>query len=582
LKPPRQSQILSLFSPLFLAGKRDAKHGTDQPISHFSPFFPIEKKRINRHYGRMQKIDIFDTSLRDGAQGRGVSFSLQDKLAVVRCLDELGVRWIEAGNPGSNPKDADFFREARKLRLEYASVCAFGATVKKGAKPEEDDRLQTLLSAETGTVVIFGKSSLFHAQEILGVSPEENLAMIAGTVRYLRDRGRRVIYDAEHFFDARKENAEYALATVKAALDAGASAAVLCDTNGGTFPEDISWGVTAIKALCPSMEIGEIPEIGIHAHNDAGLAVACSLAAVGAGATHVQGTLIGIGERCGNTALAALIPSLELKLGYRCLPEGRLKKLRETARTVAEISNMALPEGMPYVGSAAFSHKAGMHADGILKARASFEHVDPVLVGNGREFLMSEVGGRAAIAERLRKFDETITKTAPVVEAVSRRLKALEAEGSQFEGADASFELLSLREMGRARSCFKIVSYRVTSEHPPTADIECSYAWIKVLVNGRSEIAGAEGDGPVNALDLALRRALTSFYPELSAVRLSDYKVRVINGKDATAACVRVLIESTDGKNTWTTLGVSSDIIDASRFALTDAIEYKLNVLGVS
>jgi 2-isopropylmalate synthase len=536
----------------------------------------------------MQKIDIFDTSLRDGAQGRGVSFSLQDKLAVVRCLDELGVRWIEAGNPGSNPKDADFFREAKKLRLEHASICAFGATVKKGAKPGEDDRLQTLLSAETETVVIFGKSSLFHAQEILGVSPEENLAMISGTVRYLHDKGRRVIYDAEHFFDGRKENAEYALATVKAALDAGASTAVLCDTNGGTFPYDISWGITALKALCPGMETGGsgaaatgvAVAIGIHAHNDAGLAVACSLAAVGAGATHVQGTLIGIGERCGNTALAALIPSLELKLGYRCLPEGRLQKLSEIARTVAEISNMALPEGMPYVGSAAFSHKAGMHADGILKARASFEHVDPVLIGNGREFLMSEVGGRAAIAERLHKFDKTITKASPVVDTVSRRLKALEAEGSQFEGADASFELLALREMGRARTCFKIVSYRVTSEHPPTADIECSYAWIKVLVNGRSEIAGAEGDGPVNALDLALRRALTSFYPELSAVRLSDYKVRVINGKDATAARVRVLIESTDGKNTWTTLGVSSDIIDASRFALTDAIEYKLNVLG--
>jgi 2-isopropylmalate synthase len=524
----------------------------------------------------MQNVSILDTSLRDGAQGRGVSFSVQDKLAIARCLDELGVRWIEAGNPGSNPKDADFFREARKTRMEHASICAFGATVKKGVRPDEDGALQKLLSAETETVVIFGKSSIFHAQEILGVAPEENLAMIVETVQYLRGHGRKVIYDAEHFFDGRTENAEYALAMVKAALDAGASIAVLCDTNGGTFPDDISWGITALRALCPGAETG------IHAHNDAGLAIACSIAAVGAGCTHVQGTLIGFGERCGNTALAALIPSLELKLGYRCLPEGRLQKIRETARTVAEIANMALPEGMPYVGSAAFSHKAGMHADGILKARSSFEHIDPVLVGNGREFLMSEVGGRAAIAERLRKFDAAVTKTSPVVEAVSRRLKKLEAEGSQFEGADASFEMLALREMGRALSGFKIVSYRVTSEHPPTADMECSYAWIKVLVKGQYEIAGAEGDGPVNALDLALRRALSLFYPALSTVRLSDYKVRVINGKDATAARVRVLIESTDGKNTWTTLGVSSDIIDASRFALTDAIEYKLNVLGAS
>jgi 2-isopropylmalate synthase len=521
----------------------------------------------------MRTIDIFDTSLRDGAQARGVSFSLQDKLAVVRSLAELGVRWIEAGNPGSNPKDVEFFREVKKLRTGNASVCAFGATVKKGAKPGGDPSLQKLLCAETETIVIFGKSSLFHTREILGVSPEENLAMIAETVRYLREHGRGVIYDAEHFFDARKEDAGYALATVKAALDAGASTAVLCDTNGGSFPEDIKQGVAALKALCPDAGTG------IHAHNDAGLAVACSLAAVEAGCTHVQGTLTGFGERCGNTALAVLIPSLELKLGCRCLPEGRLQKIRQISMTIAEISNMALPDSTPYIGSAAFAHKAGMHADGILKARSSFEHIDPALVGNGREFLMSEVGGRAAIAERLRKLDPAVTKTSPVVEAVSKRLKELEAEGSQFEGADASFEILALREMGRAASFFKIVSYRVTSEHPPTADIECSYAWIKVLVNGRYEIAGAEGDGPVNALDLALRRALSSFYPELSAVRLSDYKVRVINGKDATAARVRVLIESTDGQNTWTTLGVSSDIIDASRFALIDAIEYKLNVL---
>jgi 2-isopropylmalate synthase len=544
-----------------------------QESAGIRPQAGIEKKTINGHYEAMQKIDVLDTSLRDGAQGRGVSFSLQDKLAIVRSLDELGVRWIEAGNPGSNPKDADFFREARRMRTENAVICAFGATAKKGTAPRADDGLQKLLSAETETVVIFGKSSLFHAREILGVTPEENVAMITETVRYLLDNGRKVIYDAEHFFDARKENAEYALATVKAALDAGAAAAVLCDTNGGTFPDEISRGAAAVKALCPNAEIG------IHAHNDMGLALACSLAAINAGCSHVQGTLIGFGERCGNTALAALIPSLEIKLGYQCLPEGCLKKISEISRTVAEIANMALPEGMPYVGTAAFSHKAGMHADGILKAHSSFEHIVPDLVGNGREFLMSEIGGRAAIAERLRKFDPAITKASPVVEAISKRLKDLESEGAQFEGADASFEILALREMGLTQPRFKIVSYRVTSEHPPAADIECSHAWIKVLVKDCSEIAGAEGDGPVNALDLALRRALSSFYPELSTVRLSDYKVRVINGRDATAARVRVLIESTDGKNTWTTLGVSSDIIDASRFALIDAIEYKLSVL---
>ena len=519
-------------------------------------------------------IDILDTTLRDGAQGRGVSFSLQDKLAVVRALDELGVAWIEGGNPGSNPKDSGFFREVQKLRLETARVCAFGATVKKGLKPDDDEGLQRLLAAETETVVIFGKSSPFQVTEILRAGLTENLAMIADTVRYLTGRGRTVIYDAEHFFDAFREDPRYALETVKTALDAGASIAALCDTNGGSFPETVAKGVCAVLALCPSAHIG------IHAHNDMGLAIACSLAAVSAGAVHIQGTLTGFGERCGNTQLAALIPSLELKLDRRCLPEGRLRRITEIARTVAEIANMSLPEGTPYAGAAAFSHKAGMHADAILKQRSSFEHTDPALVGNGREFLLSEVGGRAAIAERLKKLDPTVTKTSPVVAAVLDELKAREAEGSQFEGADASFELLALRAMGREIASFKIVSYRVTSEHPPAAELECSYAWVKVLVKGTYEIAGAEGDGPVNALDLALRRALLSFYPELKSVRLSDYKVRVINGKDATAARVRVLIESSDGKNSWTTLGVSSDIIDASRFALTDAIEYKLHILN--
>jgi 2-isopropylmalate synthase len=525
----------------------------------------------------MRKINILDTTLRDGAQGWGVSFSLQDKLSIARLLSGLGVSWIEGGNPGSNPKDLSFFREIKKLNLGSSKICAFGATVKKGLKPENDPQLQNLLSAETETIVIFGKSSPFHAREILRVSLEENLDMISETVRYLVKNGREVIYDAEHFFDACKEDADYALSTVKAALEAGAFSAALCDTNGGSFPEEIRASIKALKEKLPDADFG------IHAHNDMGLASACSLAAINEGASHVQGTLTGFGERCGNTALAALIPSVELKLKIPCLPEGKLKLISEISRTVAETANMALPEGMPYVGKAAFAHKAGMHADAIIKQRSSFEHIDPALVGNGREFLMSEVGGRAAIAERLRVLDPCITKESPVVLAVSGRLKELEAQGSQFEGADASFELLALRELYRAKGremrSFKLVSYRVTSEHPSIAEIECSYAWVKALAGGKYEIAGAEGDGPVNALDLALRRALKPFYPELGNVRLSDYKVRVINGKDATAARVRVLIESTDGKNVWTTLGVSSDIIDASRFALTDAIEYKLNII---
>ena len=398
------------------------------------------------------------------------------------------------------------------------------------------------------------------------------MAMIAETVAFLKEQGRIVIYDAEHFFDGWTANPEYALKTVKAAFDAGADRIVLCDTNGGNFPDAISEGV---KAVLPFAQIGQV---GIHTHNDADMASACSIAAIRAGCRHLQGTLLGFGERCGNAALAAVIPSLELKLGVRCLPPGNLERLAELSRRAAEITNVLVPDTMPYIGNHAFSHKAGMHADAILKARHSFEHIDPALVGNDRHFLMSEVGGRSAIAERARKIDPGITKDHPVTNALAARLKTLEAEGWQFEGADGSFELLVRRELGRYKPLFRIDAYRVVSEHPGGNAISCCYAWAKVWVDGQQEIAAAEGQGPVNALDQALRKALNPFFHnfDIEKVRLSDYKVRVIDGKDATAAKVRVLIESTDGVHTWTTVGVSEDIIDASRAALVDSIEYKL------
>jgi len=518
-------------------------------------------------------LEILDTTLRDGAQGEGINFSAQDKLTVVRALDELGIPWIEAGNPGSNPKDMEFFRLAGGLKLGHAKLCAFGPTRKKGVKASEDPGVSSLLEARTQAVTIFGKSWDFHVTEVLRVTHEENLAMIAETITFLKENGRQVFFDAEHFFDGWKANPEYALTCLKTALQAGAERIILCDTNGGSFPGDVEKAVTEAAKIVSGYDNCIL---GIHAHNDADMASANTVTAVLAGCRHVQGTLVGFGERCGNTSLAAVMPSLELKLGFRCLPEGKMKRLSEITQNVAETANVAVPGNMPYVGSHAFTHKAGMHADGILKVSKSFEHVDPALVGNDRHIIMSEVGGRSAIAERAKKIEPSITRDHPVTTALAKNLKTLESEGWQFEGADGSFDLLVRRELGRYKPLFKIEAYRVVSEHPTGETIACSHAWVKVLVDGQEEIAAAEGDGPVNAMDGALRRALKHFYPELQTVRLTDYKVRVIDGNAATAAKVRVLITSSDGKQSWTTVGVSEDIIDASRAALVDSIEYKL------
>jgi len=515
-------------------------------------------------------IEILDTTLRDGAQGEGITFSLRDKIAVTETLDELGVSWIEAGNPASNPKDMEFFRLASSLNLKNSRLCAFGSTRKKGINVKDDSQICSLLEAGTEGIVIFGKSWDLHVKEILQAELQENIAMISETITFFKEQGRTVIFDAEHFFDGCAGNKDYALSTIKAAVEAGADRIVLCDTNGGNFPASIEAGVRDV------IKIAAVTQIGIHAHDDAGLALANSITAVQAGCTHVQGTLVGFGERCGNTALSALIPSLELKLNLRCLPEGNLVSIGELTRRVAEIANVSIYDDMPYIGSHAFSHKAGMHVDGIIKNSRSFEHINPSAVGNERRLLLSEIGGRSAIVEHVKKIEPSVTKDHPVVVSLAEKIKKLEAEGWAYEGAGASFEILIRRELQRYTPFFSIEAYRVLSEHPASENIQCSHAWVKVLVGEQYEIAAAEGVGPVGALDNALRRALARFFPVLEKIRLEDYKVRVIDGKEATSAKVRVLIESTDGQKNWNTVGVSADIIEASRAALVDSIEYKL------
>lgn len=517
-------------------------------------------------------VEIFDSTLRDGAQGEGISFSVQDKLNIVKTLDELGISYIEAGNPGSNPKDLEFFQEVKKIKLQNARLVAFGATRRKDISVESDVNLQSLLVAETSHVAIFGKSWDFQVREILKASLEENLSMIYETVAFLTKNNRKVIFDAEHFFDGYKANPEYALMSLKSAVKGGAICLSLCDTNGGTMPSQIKEIVEkVVKEFAP-----EGVTIGIHTHNDTGMAVANSVIAVEAGAGQVQGTFIGIGERTGNANLSTIIPNLELKLGYKCLPEGNIRLLTPYARRVAEIANVTLEETMPYVGQTAFAHKAGMHIDAVTKNTTAYEHVSPELVGNERVFLMSEVAGRSMIIEKIKKFDKTITKDSPVAAAIIQQVKELEHEGYQFEGADGSFELLVRKAIGKYQPFFKLHYYKILGEQPPLDKNLCSFAQLKIEVDGKEEITAGEGDGPVHALDVALRKALEHFFPAVADIRLTDYKVRVLDSKSATAARVRVLIESTDGIDQWATVGVSPDVMAASWQALVDSFEYKL------
>jgi len=533
----------------------------------------------------MKKIDIFDSTLRDGSQGEGISYSVQDKLNIVRALDELGVAFIEAGNPGSNPKDMEFFQEAKKLNLKNSKLVAFGSTRRKDISCNEDANLQSLLSAETEYVCIFGKTWDFQVTDILHATLEENLEMIRDTVAYLVSKGKKVIFDAEHFFTGYAANSEYALKSLQSAVEGGAICLCLCETKGGAMPMECynatkivyeKFGTKPSENSEGILVDGNEVSIGIHTHNDSGLAVANSLLAVEAGATHVQGVLLGFGERTGNANLSTIIADLQLKLDCQCIPQENLQNLTPICKRVAEITNIALDAGMPYVGGSAFAHKAGMHIDAVIKNPFAYEHVTPESVGNERVFLMSEVAGKSMIVEKVQKFDKTLNKSSPVVADIVKKVKELEHEGYQFEGADASFEILVRKQIGKYQPFFNLHYYKTSGEFPRFADDQSAFAQVKLDVDGKAVITAGDGDGPVNAIDVALRKALEEFYPNVAQIHLTDYKVRVLDGKGATASKVRVLIESSDGTDSWTTMGVSSDVMEASYIALVDSFEYKL------
>ena len=521
-------------------------------------------------------MELLDTTLRDGAQAEGITFSLEDKKRIALALDELGVKWIEGGNPGANPKDAAFFELFRGKRLlRHARLVAFGSTIRPGEKPEENQNLHALISCGVDTVSVFGKTSLLHVEEVLRCTPGENLRIIRESVEWLTDRGLRVWFDAEHFFDGWQADPDYALKALEAALDGGADRLVLCDTNGGSLPGTVEAAVKAVLERFPRAKVG------IHCHNDCGLAAACSLAAVLSGATMVQGTMGGIGERCGNADLCTLIPLLEMKLHIPCLPEGRLPMLTHIARQIAEVMNISPSDRAPFVGNDAFAHKGGMHIDGVIKNPATFEQIPPESVGNQRRFLLSDQSGRAGVYARLSHVLPDLNRDSPDMARVIARLKEKEARGYTYENADGSFALMALDTLGRRPSYFEVDDFHVLCHRPQNQpDVANSaQAYVKVSVRGQSAINAAEGDGPVNALDLALRKTLMSFYPELERMRLKDFKVRVLDS-GGTASTVRVSIESTDGANIWSTVGVSSNIIQACFKALVDSIDYMLTYYG--
>lgn len=518
------------------------------------------------------EVELYDTTLRDGCQREGLTLSLEDKLKIAQRLDQLGIHYIEGGYPGSNPRDQEFFARARAMTWQHATVTAFGSTRYKTNRAEDDPNLQALLDTEAAVCTLVCKNSERHVQDVLGTTLDENLAMIADSIRFLRDHGRRVFYDAEHFFDGWLENAAYARDCLRTAAEAGAECLVLCDTNGGMLSEDIAAMVRqAINAVQP----GYAGTFGIHAHNDAELAVANSLAAVRAGATHVQGTINGYGERCGNANLCSIIPNLVLKMGVPVVEEEQLAWLTESARYVAELANIALDPHLPYVGHSAFAHKAGYHADGMMKSSTSYQHSDPMLVGNDMRILISELSGRKAIATKLDQLGVELTdgvETSDIVEHV----KQLEHQGYQFEGAEASFDLLVRRRQADYRRPFELEDFLIVVETHRRREEVIAEATVKIRVGDEVQHTAGHGNGPVNALDDAMRKALLSFYPQLAAIRLTDYKVRVVDAGSGTAATVRVLIESTNGPQTWSTVGSHTNIIQASWQALADSLEYGL------
>ncbi len=516
----------------------------------------------------MARVELYDTTLRDGAQTEGISFSVEDKVRITGQLDALGVPYVEGGWPGSNPKDVEFFKRMAKRRLSHATLTAFGSTRRADRSAAKDPNLQALVAAQTRVVTIFGKSWDLHVREVFRIPLAQNLSMIHESVAFLKKRGVRVFYDAEHFFDGYKDNPAYAMQTVKAAQEAGAEVIILCDTNGGSLPSEIGRITAAAK-----LDLG-VP-LGIHTHNDCGLGVANALAAVEAGAVQVQGTINGYGERCGNADLVCLLPVLQLKMGIECLPAERIKALTETARFVAEVSNMGLRSTHPFVGPSAFAHKGGVHVNAVMKNPRTYEHLDPRLVGNERRILVSELSGKSSLVLRAKGLALNLHKETPEAKKLLGLLQQLEHEGYHFEAAEGSFELLLRRAVQRYQRFFELEGFRVVIEKRGEGALT-SEAIVKVRVDGQLEHTAAHGDGPVNALDNAVRKALQSFYPTLAQMHLADFKVRVLDGTAGTAAKVRVLIQSQDAQSSWGTVGVSTNIIEASWQALADSIEYKL------
>ena len=523
------------------------------------------------------RVAIYDTTLRDGVQGEGVSFSGADKLRIAEKLDHFGVDYIEGGWPGSNPKDMEFFAQVRRFKLRHAKIAAFGSTRRAKTQAAKDDNVRALVAAGTSVVTLVGKTWSLHVREIIRTTPEENRAMIADTVKYFKSRRKTVIYDAEHFFDGYKDDPRYALATLIAAQEAGADVLCLCDTNGGTLPHEIAAVVRAVKReLRPSTSLRAGAPLGIHTHNDCGLGVANAIAAVEAGCVQVQGTINGYGERVGNCNMTSLIPNLQLKLGYRCVRPTSLQHLRELSLFVDDLANIRPNIKAPFVGASAFAHKGGIHVNAVQKNPRSYEHIMPEAVGNRRRVLIGELSGQSNVLMKAHELGVKLAGDSPEVRKILAQLKALEHRGYEFEAADASFQLLVHKVLKRHRPFFEQLGYRITMDKEGRGGLTLCEASVKIRVDGQTEYTVAEGDGPVNALDRALREALQKFYPAIRNVRLVDFKVRILDSKSGTAASTRVLIESTDGRDIWGTVGVSDNLIEASWEALVDSVEYKL------
>ncbi len=517
----------------------------------------------------MSQIKLYDTTLRDGTQAEDISFQVSDKVRIAQKLDELGVHYIEGGWPGSNPKDIMFFEEIRKVSLRQAKIAAFGSTRRAKVTPEEDGNLQTLIAARPDVVTIFGKTWDFHVHEALRISLDENEELIQDSLAHLKKHIAEVVYDAEHFFDGYKANPEYALRTLRAAEAGGADCIVLCDTNGGTLPYEIPAILEKVR------EAVSVP-LGIHTHNDSECAVANTLIAVAHGVVHVQGTINGFGERCGNANLCSIIPALQLKMGHEVISPKQLQRLREFSRQVYELANLVPNKHQAYVGNSAFAHKGGVHVSAIQRHPETYEHIRPETVGNVTRILVSDLSGRSNILAKAEQFNIDIDSKDPVTLEILESIKAMENQGYQFEGAEASFELLMRRALGTLRNYFSVLGFRVIDSKREGDEMPLSEATVQVKVGGRIEHTAAEGNGPVNALDNALRKALESFYPQIREVKLFDYKVRVLPAGDGTASVTRVLVETGDSSSRWGTVGVNANIIDASYRALVDALQYKL------